>query len=190
MIMTKTSAISTPLTDTVIGNLKAGDEVLLSGIVFTARDAAHKRLVELIDKGKELPIDLKGQVVYYSGPTPPRSGMTVGSAGPTTSSRMDVYATTLMEKTGLKGMIGKGNRGDAVVDVMKKHGCVYFAATGGAGVLIAKCIKTAEVVCYQDLGPEAIFRFQVVNMPLIVAIDMTGNNVYMTGPLKFRKAFK
>ncbi|MCU0608150.1 MAG: Fe-S-containing hydro-lyase [Chitinispirillaceae bacterium] len=170
--------IETPLTKRTAGALAAGDEVLLSGVIYAARDAAHKRLSGLIDKGENLPVDLSGQVIYYCGPAPAKPDRPIGSAGPTTSSRMDLYTPRLLEKTGLLGMIGKGNRSGAVIEAMKKLGCVYFAATGGAGALIARCVVSAQIVCYEDLGPEAICRLEIKDMPLIVAIDSTGKNVY------------
>lgn len=169
--------ISTPLSKNVIEDLKAGEEILLSGYLYTARDVAHSRLSELIKDGKPLPFDIKDQVFYFVGPTPPRPGYVIGSAGPTTSYRMDEYSPILIEH-GLSGMIGKGNRSSEVIDAMIKYKAVYFAAIGGAGALIARCIKEATIVCYEDLGPEAIRKILVVDMPLIVAIDCYGNNLY------------
>jgi fumarate hydratase subunit beta len=167
-------------------SLNAGDEVLISGSIFTARDAAHKRLANLLEKGKKLPVDLSGQVIYYTGPTPqnPKTGRF--SAGPTTSSRMDVYTPFLLAKTGLAAIIGKGNRGPAVVDALKKLGAVYFAAGGGLGALIGTCVKKSTVICYEDLGPEAIYKFEVEEFPVIVAIDCRGKNLYVEGPKKYR----
>jgi fumarate hydratase subunit beta len=179
--------IQTPLSDAVISPLRAGDQVLLSGVIYTARDAAHKRLITLLDKGEPLPVDLKGQAVYYCGPTPAKPGRPIGSAGPTTSSRMDVFTPRLLAATGLRAMIGKGNRNGAVVDAMKKHGCVYFAATGGAGALLARSIRSASIACYEDLGPEAIYRLDVADMPLTVAIDSRGNNLYEEGPKSYAR---
>jgi len=179
--------IVTPLTDTITKGLTAGDQVRLSGIVYTARDAAHKRLTDLINKGERLPVELRDQAIYYTGPAPAHPGTVIGSAGPTTSSRMDAYAPALIEKTGLRAMIGKGNRNQAVIAAMKQYGCVYFAAIGGAGALISRCIRKAEVVCYQDLGPEAIHRLEVEELSLTVAIDCKGNNLYATEPLKYRR---
>jgi fumarate hydratase subunit beta len=181
-----TIIISTPIFSTLVGSLKAGDEVLLSGIIYTARDAAHKRLIALLEKGEKLPVDLAGQVLYYCGPTPVKPGRPIGSAGPTTSSRMDRYTPKILAATGLKGMIGKGERSVEVVDAIKRHGAVYFAATGGAGALIGKTIVSSTVVCYEDLGPEAIRRLEVREIPLIVAIDSKGNDLYKQGPEVFR----
>lgn len=178
--------VTTPLSDIIIGSLKFGDEVLLRGIVYTARDAAHKRLMALIEKGEKLPVDLAGQVLYYCGPTPAKPGRPIGSAGPTTSSRMDRYTPRLLAATGLKGMIGKGERSAEVVEALKTYGAVYFAATGGAGALIGKTVVSSSVVCYEDLGPEAIYRLEVKNVPLVVAIDAKGNDLYKRGPEAFR----
>jgi fumarate hydratase subunit beta len=178
--------ITTPLDDETIAGLKAGDRVLLTGVVYTARDAAHKRLIALINEGKELPIDLQGQVIYYVGPAPAKPGDPIGSAGPTTSMRMDPYAPTLMEH-GMKGMIGKGMRSKEVRDAIARHRAVYFAAVGGAAALIAKRIKSAEVVAYEDLGPEAIRRLYVDDLPLFVIDDMYGSDLYEQGVAKYRK---
>jgi fumarate hydratase subunit beta len=180
-------SIIPPLGRSVIASLAVGDEVLISGTIFTARDAAHKRLSALLEKGKKLPLDLKGQILYYTGPTPSNPATGIFSAGPTTSSRMDVYTPLLLAKTGLAGMIGKGNRSPLVIDAMKKHCAVYFAAGGGIGALIGKCIRKSSVVCYEDLGPEAMYRFEVENLPVIVAIDCKGKNLYCEGPRKFNK---
>jgi len=169
--------VTTPLTDEVIKKLKAGDSVLITGIIYTARDAAHKRLMESLAKGEKLPVELKGQVFYYAGPAPAPPGKPIGSVGPTTSYRMDSFAPKTME-LGLKGMIGKGPRSREVVDAMKKHGAVYFAAVGGAGALLAKCVKKAKVVAYDDLGAEAITELTVEKFPAIVAIDCKGNDLY------------
>ena len=165
--------IYTPLTDEVVESLHIGQRVLLNGVVYTGRDAAHKKMVELLDKGEELPIPLQGQVIYYVGPSPAKPGRVIGSAGPTTSGRMDPYAPVLIE-LGLRGMIGKGLRAAPVVEAMKKYGAVYFAAIGGAGALLAKRIKKAEVVAYPDLGPEAIYRLEVEDFPVVVALDSGG----------------
>lgn len=173
--------ITTPLTNEVVKTLRAGDNVLISGVIYTARDAAHKRLVDLIKEGKELPLPIEGQVIYYVGPSPAKPGAAIGSAGPTTSYRMDPYAPELI-KLGLKGMIGKGARGTEVVDAMKQYGAVYFAATGGAAALIARSIKKAEVVAYEDLGAEAIRRLEVEDFPAIVAQDCFGNSLYKEVP--------
>lgn len=178
--------IRTPLSDAVIDTLAAGDRVLISGVLYSARDAAHKRLVELIRENRPLPIDLAGQIIYYVGPTPPRPGMPIGAAGPTTSYRMDPYAPVLIEK-GLKGMIGKGARGEAVIEAMKRHRAVYFAATGGAGALISKTIKRAEVVAYEDLGTEAVRKLEVEEFPAIVVCDVRGNDLYREGRRKYRR---
>ncbi len=161
-------------------NLKAGDSVLLSGVIYTARDAAHKRLCELADAGKELPMDVKDAVIYFVGPTPAKPGEVIGSAGPTTSYRMDAYSPTLI-RLGLTGMIGKGKRNEAVVEAMKEHGAVYFGAIGGCGALLSRCIKKAEVIAYEDLGAEAIRRLEVENFPVVVIVDSQGNNLYETG---------
>ena len=179
--------ITTPLTDESVKALKAGDSVLITGIIYTGRDAAHKRLVETLQKGEQLPVDLKGQIIYYVGPTPAKPGNPIGSAGPTTSYRMDPYAPILIAK-GLKGMIGKGSRGREVIDAMKKYRAVYFGATGGAGALISKRIKKSEVVAYEDLGPEAIRRIEVEDFPVIVVNDIYGNDLYEEGKKKYRKS--
>lgn len=170
--------LTTPFSAEDVNNLKAGDQVLLSGVIYTGRDAAHKRLCELLDAGKELPVDLNGQVIYFVGPSPAKPGKVIGSAGPTTSYRMDAYSPQVIKEAGLRGMIGKGGRGQEVVDAMCRYGCVYFAATGGAAALISKSIVSCEVVCYEDLGPEAIHRLEVKDMPLIVAIDAHGKDLY------------
>lgn len=178
--------ITLPITDEDIKNLKAGDSVLLSGTILTGRDAAHKRLYELIQNGNSLPVDIKGEIIYYVGPAPAKPGYAVGPAGPTSSYRMDKYAPSLLE-LGLKGMIGKGARNKEVVESIVKNKCVYFAAIGGAAALIAKSIKSEEMLCYEDLGTEAIRRYTVEDFPCIVAIDSDGNNVYETEPIKYRK---
>jgi fumarate hydratase subunit beta len=176
--MSNTVKLTTPLDIDTVRSLKAGDQVLLSGIIYTGRDAAHKRLCDLLNEGKKLPVDLEGQVIYFVGPCPAKPGDPIGSAGPTTSYRMDAYSPQLIAEVGLKGMIGKGGRSEEVKAAMREHGCVYFAATGGAAALIAKRIKSCEVVCYEDLGPEAIHRLQVEDFPVIVAIDSHGNDLY------------
>lgn len=178
--------LKTPLTDADVEKLKAGDKVLLNGVIYTGRDAAHKRLFDLLQEGKPLPIDLKGQVIYYVGPAPAKPGQAIGSAGPTTSGRMDAYSPKLME-VGLKGMIGKGMRQKEVVEAMKKYKAVYFAATGGAGALLAKAIKKAEIVAYEDLGPEAISRLEVEDFPVIVVNDIYGNDLYQQGMAKYAR---
>jgi fumarate hydratase subunit beta len=172
--------IETPLTKDKLNELHAGDSVLLSGYIYTARDAAHKRLVELISENRELPFDIKDAVIYYVGPTPAKEGRPIGSAGPTTSYRMDAYSPALIEK-GLTGMIGKGLRGDTVIESMKTHRAVYFGAIGGAAALTAKCVKSSELVAYEDLGAEAIRKLYVEDLPLIVVIDADGNNFYKIG---------
>ena len=173
-------SITAPLTREAAGNLRAGDSCLLSGVIYTARDAAHKRLCELIVVGKELPIDLRDSVIYFVGPTPARPGQVIGSAGPTTSYRMDAYSPRLIA-LGQTGMIGKGKRGPEVVEAMKQYGAVYFGAIGGCGALLAKCIKKCEVVAYEDLGAEAIHRLEVEDFPVIVVMDSLGNNLYESG---------
>jgi fumarate hydratase subunit beta len=172
--------LKTPLTNEDVEKLKAGDIVYLTGIVYTARDAAHKRLVDLIKEGKELPFPIEGAVIYYVGPTPPKPGEVIGSAGPTTSYRMDPYAPILIEK-GLKGMIGKGKRNEAVKEACKKHKAVYFGAVGGAAALIAKAIKSAEVIAYPELGPEAVRKLEVEDFPVVVVNDVYGNDLYEMG---------
>lgn len=170
--------IRTPLTSS-IKELSAGEEVLINGTIFTARDAAHKRLITLINNNEKLPVDLVNQILYYTGPTPAQAGKAIGSAGPTTSSRMDRYTPQLIKTSGLRGIIGKGNRSPEVIQSFIEHECVYFAAIGGAGALLSKSIKSAEVICYEDLGAEAIYKLTVENFPAIVAIDCKGNNLYM-----------
>ncbi len=179
-------SINTPLSDDDVKKLKAGDTVKLTGTIYTARDAAHKRLVDLLDEGKELPIPLEGQIIYYVGPSPTPPGKPIGSAGPTTSYRMDPYAPALLDQ-GLKGMIGKGSRSNAVVDAMKRNTAVYFAATGGAAALISRSITSAEIVAYEDLGAEAIRKLTVEGFPVIVAQDCTGGNVFEEGQKKFAR---
>ncbi len=178
--------ISTPFTTELSGSLHAGDQVILSGTIYTARDAAHKRLTSLFKKSLPLPVDLSESMLYYTGPTPARPGKVIGSAGPTTSSRMDKYTPLLLEKTGLKGIIGKGDRNDAVIAALKRYQCTYFAALGGAGALLSKCIVKSELVAYEDLGPEAIYKLEVRNFPLIVAIDQNSNNLFKSGPAEYR----
>jgi fumarate hydratase subunit beta len=178
--------LKTPLTERDVEKLHIGDRVLLTGVVYTARDAAHKRLSDLIEAGRELPVDIRGQVIYYVGPAPARPGKPIGSAGPTTSYRMDAYAPKLME-LGLKGMIGKGNRGANVIEAMRKFKAVYFGATGGAGALLARSIRKAETVAYEDLGPEAIQRLEVDDFPVVVINDTKGNDLYVEGANKYRR---
>jgi len=184
--MTDPIRLKTPLSDEDVESLKIGDRVLISGIVYTGRDAAHKRLFDLLREGKDLPFNIKGQVIYYVGPTPSKPGQIFGSAGPTTSYRMDAYSPSLIER-GLKGMIGKGMRSDAVKEAMKKYKAVYFAATGGAGALLAKRIKKAQLVAYDDLGPEAIRMLEVEDFPVIVVNDVKGNDLYIEGEKRYRR---
>jgi fumarate hydratase subunit beta len=178
--------ITPPLTDEVVEKLQIGDRVLINGVIYTGRDAAHKRLTDLVNRGESLPFDLVGQILYYVGPTPPKPGLAIGSAGPTTSYRMDSYAPILIAK-GLKGMIGKGIRGKEVIEAIKKFKAIYFAATGGAGALLSKRIKKAEVVAYEDLGPEAIRRLEVEDFPVIVVNDVKGNDLYIEGRKRYRR---
>ena len=170
--------LQTPFDESLVRSLHAGDQVVLSGTVYTGRDAAHKRLCAMLDRGEPLPVDLKGEAIYFVGPCPAPPGRPIGSAGPTTSGRMDAYSPRLIGACGLRAMIGKGNRSAAVVEAMKRHGCVYFAATGGAGALIARRIVRAEVVAFEDLGPEAIYRLEFDELPLVVAIDASGGSLY------------
>ena len=183
-IMSDPIILTPPLTDEDVVNLRAGDRVLISGTVFTGRDAAHKRLVDLIEEGKPLPFELEGQIIYFVGPTPTRPGKPIGSAGPTTSYRMDAYSPVLIER-GLKGMIGKGSRSQEVIDAMVRHRAVYFAAVGGAAALISRRIESSEVVAYEDLGPEAIRRLEVRDFPAIVVNDCEGNDLYKDGTEKY-----
>lgn len=176
--------IQVPLLKEDIDELRAGDYVYLTGIIYTARDAAHKRMYDSMKKGEELPIELNGNVLYYLGPSPAREGQVIGSAGPTTSSRMDKYTPDMLD-AGLKGMVGKGKRSKEVIEAMKRNGAVYFAAVGGAGALLAQCIKEAEVVAYDDLGTEAIRRLHIEDLPVIVVIDKEGNNLYETATEKW-----
>ena len=175
-----TVRITAPLTREAAKQLHSGDSCLISGVIYTARDAAHKRLCELVAQGKELPIEIRDSVIYFVGPTPAKPGQAIGSAGPTTSYRMDAYSPTLIA-LGQTGMIGKGKRGPEVIAAMKEHGAVYFGAIGGCGALLSKCIKKAEVVAYEDLGAEAIRRLEVEDFPAVVIIDSLGNNLYETG---------
>lgn len=177
--------ITTPLTEDKIKDLKAGDSVKLSGYIYTARDSAHGRLVELLEKGEALPFDIKGAVIYYVGPSPTMPGKIIGSAGPTTSYRMDAYAPKLLN-LGLKGMIGKGQRNESVKESILKNKAVYFGATGGAAALIAKCIKENELIAYEDLGPEAIRKLYVEDFPLTVINDIYGNDLYDIGKEKYK----
>lgn len=179
--------VSAPLSREQAKTLKAGDSCLISGTIYTARDAAHKRLCELIEQGRELPLEIRDSVIYFVGPSPAKSGQVIGSAGPTTSYRMDAYSPVLIAR-GQTGMIGKGKRGPEVIAAMKEHGAVYFGAIGGCGALLSKCIKKSELVAYEDLGAEAIRRLEVENFPAIVIIDSQGNNLYETGPAAYLTA--
>ena len=178
--------ITAPITKETAKSLHAGDYVYVTGTIYTARDAAHKRMDEALDRGEELPIDIKNQAIYYMGPSPAREGRPIGSAGPTTASRMDKYAPRLLD-LGQTAMIGKGKRSQAVIDAVVRNGCVYLAAIGGAGALLSKCIREAEVVAYEDLGTEAIRKLQVENLPVIVVIDSEGNNLYETAIREYKK---
>ena len=171
--------ITTPITEEITKDLKAGDYVYITGTIYVARDAAHKRMIEALDRGEQLPIEIENATIYYMGPSPAREGRPIGSAGPTTASRMDKYAPKLLD-LGLKGMIGKGKRNQAVIDAIVRNGSVYFAAVGGAGALLSKCITSSEVVAYDDLGTEAIRKLTVENFPVIVVIDKDGTNLYET----------
>lgn len=171
--------VHAPLNDTEVQALQAGDYVYISGIIYTARDAAHKRMAETLGRGEKLPFSLEGNIIYYMGPSPAREGRVIGSAGPTTASRMDKYTPGFLDM-GLKGMIGKGKRSDAVIEGIKKNKAVYFAAIGGAGALLSRSIKNSKVIAYDDLGTEAIRELQVENFPVIVVIDSRGNNLYDT----------
>jgi len=177
--------ITLPLTDETIKELKAGDNVLLTGVMYVARDAAHKRIVEALDRGERLPFDIKGQTVYYMGPTPAKPGQVIGSAGPTTSGRMDAYSPRLIAE-GLKGMVGKGMRSPAVKEAIKKYKAVYLAAIGGTGALISKTIKKSEMVAYEELGAEAILRIEVKDFPATVINDIYGGDLYQEGKAKYR----
>ena len=181
--------IATPITEEVTRDLKAGDYVYLTGTMYVARDAAHKRMIEALDRGEELPIDIKDATIYYMGPSPAREGRPIGSAGPTTATRMDKYAPRLLD-LGEKAMIGKGKRSKEVIDAVIRNHAVYFAAIGGAGALLAKCIKKAELIAYEDLGAEALRRLEVEDMPLFVIIDCDGNNLYEMGRKEYLEAHK
>ncbi|MBQ1252548.1 MAG: Fe-S-containing hydro-lyase [Firmicutes bacterium] len=179
--------LTPPLTDEVMDKLKIGDLVYISGTIYTARDAAHKRLCDLIDEGKDLPIDLNGQIIFYAGPAPQKPGQAIGSIGPTTSYRMDPFAPILMEKAGLKGMIGKGKRNDGVRKAMQDYKGVYFGATGGVAALLGKCVKSAEVILYPELGPEAVRRLEVERFPVIVINDCHGGDLYQEEIKKYNE---
>jgi fumarate hydratase subunit beta len=183
--MPKTVHLITPLTDEMVASLEIGDQVFLSGIIYSARDAAHKRLIDLLEAGKTLPFDIRGQVIYYVGPSPAKPGRVIGAAGPTTSYRMDPYAPRLM-KLGMKGMIGKGKRSAAVREAMVKYKVVYLGATGGAGALISRTIKDVAVIAYEELGPEAVRRMVVENFPAIVINDTRGGDLYEEGLKQYR----
>jgi fumarate hydratase subunit beta len=184
--MSQTVRLTPPLTDKTVKNLVVGHLVLVSGVIYTARDSAHKRLVDLLDAGQELPVDFQGQILYYVGPSPARPGRVIGAAGPTTSTRMDVYTPTLL-KLGLKAMIGKGKRSPEVIAALQEYTAVYLGATGGAGALISKCIKAAEVVAFPDLGPEAIHRLEVEDFPTIVINDCHGGDLYELGRREYAR---
>lgn len=184
--MGETIHLELPLTPDKVAGLKVGDSLLLSGTIYTGRDAAHKKMVEALSRGEELPFDVRDQVIYFVGPTPPKPGQVIGSAGPTTSGRMDAYSPKLIER-GLTGMIGKGLRSEEVIEAMKKHGAVYFGAIGGTGALLAKRVLSAEVIAYPELGTEAIRKLEVKDFPVMVIIDKDGNNLYESGKAKYRK---
>ncbi len=178
--------LQVPMTKETIQTLRAGDYVYLTGTIYTARDAAHKRMAEALERGEHLPVDLTGQTLYYMGPSPAREGQPIGSAGPTTASRMDKYTPKLLD-LGLNAMIGKGKRSPEVLDAIVRDTCVYFAAVGGAGALLSKCIRSAEVVAYEDLGTEAIRKLEVEDFPVIVVADCEGNNLYETAVIEYQK---
>lgn len=178
--------ITTPITEEITADLHSGDYVYITGTIYVARDAAHKRMIEALKRGEELPIDIKDATIYYMGPSPAREGRPIGSAGPTTASRMDKYAPTLLD-LGEKAMIGKGKRTKEVIDAIIRNKAVYFAAVGGAGALLSKCITKSEIVCYEDLGAEAIRKIEVENFPVIVVIDRDGNNLYETAIWQYKK---
>ena len=178
--------ITAPINDKTVSELKSGDYVYITGTIYTARDAAHKRMYEALERGEKLPFDVQDNVIYYMGPSPAREGRPIGSAGPTTATRMDKYAPALLD-LGLKGMIGKGKRRQNVKDAMMKNKAVYFAAVGGAGAILSKCIEESEVIAYDDLGTEAIRKLKVKDFPVIVVIDSDGNDLYETAALKYRK---
>lgn len=181
--------MSFPADKAELSKLRAGDKLTVSGTIYTARDAAHKRLTEIIASGEELPLDIRGAAIYYAGPTPEKPGQVIGSCGPTTSGRMDAYAPGLLDR-GLAVMIGKGDRNAAVIDAIVRNGAVYLAAMGGAGALMGSCVKAARIVCYEDLGCEAIRELKVENMPLTVVIDSQGNDLYKSGPEAYLKSLE
>ena len=184
--MAEPKKVILPLTDESVKSLHIGDSVLITGVIYTGRDSAHKRLIETLDQGKELPVDLRGQIIYYAGPAPAKPGNPIGSIGPTTSYRMDPYTPVLIAR-GLKGMIGKGNRSQEVIDAMQKYTAIYFGAIGGAAALMAKSVKKAEVVAYEDLGPEAIRRLEVEDFPAVVVNDCYGADLYREGMKRYQK---
>jgi fumarate hydratase subunit beta len=184
--MAEVKKITTPLIDKVLADLHIGDKLFITGVIYTGRDAAHKRLIDLIDQGKELPFDIKGQIIYFVGPAPAKPGRPIGSAGPTTSYRMDAYSPKLIER-GLKGMIGKGMRSQEVKAAMVKYKAVYLGATGGAGALIAKSIKKSDIIAYEDLGPEAIRRLEVEAFPAVVINDIYGKDLYEDGVRRYAR---
>jgi fumarate hydratase subunit beta len=184
--MTEPIRLATPLDEAAVCNLSIGDRILLNGVIYTGRDAAHKRLIDQLDRGGEMPIDVRGQIIYYVGPCPAKPGHVIGPAGPTTSYRMDAYSPRLMEK-GLKGMIGKGMRSKEVIDAMKRYRCIYMAAVGGAGALLSRCIKRADVIAYEDLGPEAIRRLEVEDFPVVLVNDILGNDLYEAGVQEYHR---
>jgi len=188
VLMDNVITLNTPLTRDIVRKLKAGDHAEISGVVYAARDAAHKRFIEMLDEGKELPFDIKDQVIYYVGPCPARPGEVIGSAGPTTSGRMDAYTPRLIE-LGLTGMIGKGLRSGEVVEAMKKYGAVYFGAVGGAGALLSRCIISEEIAAFPELGPEALRRLVVRNFPVVVVTDSEGRDLYSSGRESFQRVF-
>ncbi|MFC1926338.1 Fe-S-containing hydro-lyase [Chloroflexota bacterium] len=179
-------SVVSPLTAEVVQGLRVGEQVSISGVIYTARDAAHKRLIQALDRGESLPFDLKGQTLYYMGPSPAKPGQVIGSAGPTTSGRLDVY-TPILIAAGIRAMIGKGSRSPEVKEAMKEHQAVYFAAIAGAGALVARAIISAEVIAYPDLGPEAILRLEVKDFPAIVVNDVYGGDLYQEGKARYRK---
>lgn len=181
--------LQTPLTEDKIVNLKAGDSILLSGTIYAARDAAHKRLIDLLNEGKELPLNIKDETIYYVGPSPAKPGAVIGSAGPTTSYRMDAYAPALMD-LGLRGMIGKGDRNSEVMEAIKRNKAIYFGAIGGAAALIGKSIIKSEIIAYEDLGAEAIRKMEVKDMPLVIIMDSEGNNLYEIGQQNYLSSVK
>ena len=181
--------ITTPITEEITKDLKAGDYVYITGTIYVARDAAHKRMIEALDRGEQLPIEIENATIYYMGPSPAREGRPIGSAGPTTASRMDKYAPKLLD-LGLKGMIGKGARNEEVINAIKRNNSIYFGAIGGAGALISKCIKSSKIIAYDDLGAEAIRKLEVKDMPLVVIIDTNGNNLYEIGKRAYLDSIK